>query len=52
MVNATLQYLEERASAKERFYLFHSFTTPHAGGIGNVSLFKIHSLILFGAYIL
>ena len=37
MVNATLQYLEERASSKEPFYLFQSFTTPHAGGIGNVS---------------
>lgn len=38
MVNATLQYLEERASSKGPFYLFHSFTTPHAGGVGNVSL--------------
>ena len=37
MVNATLQYLEERASSKKPFYLFQSFTTPHAGGIGNVS---------------
>ena len=37
MVNATLEYLEEMASSKEPFYLFHSFTTPHAGGIGNVS---------------
>ncbi|XP_065921017.1 N-acetylgalactosamine-6-sulfatase-like [Dysidea avara] len=35
MVNATLQYLEEAASSSMRpFYLFHSFTTPHAGGIG------------------
>ena len=37
MVNTTLQYLEERALSKEPFYLYHSFTTPHAGGIGNVS---------------
>ena len=40
MVNTTLQYLQERASSKEPFYLFQSFTTPHAGGIGNVSLFS------------
>ena len=37
IVNATLEYLEEMASSKEPFYLFHSFTTPHAGGVGNVS---------------
>ena len=39
MVNATLKYLEEAASSSTQpFYLFHSFTTPHAGGIGSVSV--------------
>jgi len=41
MVNATLQYLEEAASSSssmQPFYLFLSFTTPHAGGVGTVSI--------------
>jgi len=37
MVNAALKYLEEAASSSmQPFYLFHSFTTPHAGAIGSV----------------
>lgn len=35
-VNATVEFLQNVSMTAEPFYLFLSFTTPHAGGIGNV----------------
>ena len=52
MVNATLQYLEEAASSSssmQPFYLFLSFTTPHAGGVGTVSITSYTSAEHFNA---
>lgn len=36
-VNATVEFLQNASMTAEPFYLFLSFTTPHAGGIGNVT---------------
>ena len=35
-VTAAVQFLQNASKSANPFFLFLSFTTPHAGGIGNV----------------
>lgn len=35
-VNETINLIEEISKKDKQFYMFLSFTTPHAGGIGTV----------------
>lgn len=50
IVNATVQFLQNASKSADPFFLFLSFTTPHAGGIGNVKygmLVFIHFVTLW-----
>ena len=42
IVTAAVQFLQNASKSADPFFLFLSFTTPHAGGIGNVKYGILH----------